>query len=105
MNQFISGIGIPPLTYEIIKKREREIGPFIEFFANESCKAATEEEVSLTKKNGNTEPGQNQAGIDASYDAAWQRRGSGRTYNSFSGKMQDTKNDKLRHEDKILQNL
>ena len=49
----------------------------VEAPAKESCKATKEKEIALSKETG--------SGIAASYDAGWQRRGSGRTYNSLSG--------------------
>ena len=48
----------------------------VEPLAKESCKAAKEKEIALSKETG--------YGIAASYDAGWQRPGSGRTYNSSS---------------------
>ena len=49
----------------------------VEALAKESCKATMEKEIALSKETG--------SGIATSYDAGWQRRGSGRTYNSLSG--------------------
>ena len=74
VNKFLTGLGVPPLSPCTIKKREREIGPMVEALAKESCKATKEKEIALSKETG--------SGIAASYDAGWQRRGSGRTYNS-----------------------
>ena len=76
VNKFLTGHGVPPLSPCTIKKREREIGPMVEAPAKESCKATKEKEIALSK---------DWIWIAASYDAGWQRRGSGRTYNSSSG--------------------
>ena len=49
----------------------------VEALAKKSCKATKEKEIALSKETG--------SGIAASYDAGWQRWGSGQTYNSLSG--------------------
>ena len=49
----------------------------VEALAKESYKATKEKEIALSKETG--------SGIAASYHAGWQRRGSGRIYNSLSG--------------------
>ena len=73
VNKFLTGLGVPPLSPCTIKKREREIGPMVEALAKESCKATKEKEIALSK------------GLDLGIAAGWQRRGSGRAYNSLSG--------------------
>ena len=81
VNKIVAGLGVPPLSPYTIKKQEREIGPIVEALAKESCKAVCkatkEKEIALSKETG--------SGIAASYNAGWQRRGSGRTYNSLLG--------------------
>ena len=77
VNKFLTSLGVPPLSPCTIKKREKEIGPMVEALAKESRKATKEKEIALSKETG--------SGIAASYGAGWQRRGSGRTYNSLSG--------------------
>ena len=65
------------INFLLALEREREIGPMVEALAKESCKATKEKEIALSKETG--------SGIAASYDAGWQRRGSGQTYNSLLG--------------------
>ncbi|XP_053383432.1 uncharacterized protein LOC128549808 [Mercenaria mercenaria] len=72
---FLSAINIPPIDPKNLKRREEEIGLSIEQCAEEYCVSLQEDIRSL--KNDNE--------IRVPFDGPWQRRGSGRDYNSLSG--------------------
>ena len=67
--------------HKILKRREREIGPVIEGVANATCEKAMALERMLTMKDNLEGPVE----ATASYDMGWQRRSSGRAYNSRPG--------------------
>nr|XP_006819930.1 PREDICTED: uncharacterized protein LOC102802238 [Saccoglossus kowalevskii] len=77
-NLLLSVLNIPGIHHKSLKEREREAGTVLCNIAQESCKKIIEEETLKTKKR-NLDCGHN---ISASYDAGWQKRGSGRTFNS-----------------------
>ena len=74
---------------KLLKKREREIGYHMEGLSEESCQEALTEEGTLSSRSYSATSDSTQnplpIEIDVSYDAGWQMRGSGRSYNSFSG--------------------
>ena len=72
LRRFMHSIGIPTISESSLKEREREIGPCFEKLALESCK----ESLMLEAEAG--------AEITASFDAGWQSRSSGKSYNSMS---------------------
>ena len=73
VRRFMHGIEVPTISETSLKKREREVGPVLEKLARESCNKGLEEEKQLAYD------------LVASFDAGWQSRGSGRSYNSKSG--------------------
>ena len=81
VERFLGTLEIPPPNRKTLKRREREVGPVIEKFANETCKTALELETLLSKGDSQEGPVE----LTASYDMGWQRRSSGRAYNSKSG--------------------
>ena len=81
VQRFLECLDIPPPSRNCIKQREREVGPVFEKVANETCKSALELETVLSSSDGHLGP----VDITASYDMGWQRRSSGRAYNSRSG--------------------
>ena len=83
INKFLAALGIPPVNHKLLKRREREFGSHVESLARESCSSAQLEEAKLSSLTLDPES-QNAIGIDVSYDAGWQRRGSGKCYNSLS---------------------
>ena len=87
VTKFLSSLGIKPLHHRVLKTREMEIGVQIERVAKESSKGALFEEASLTclEKAQREHNLNSQIDIDVSYDAGWQRRGSGKSYSSLSG--------------------
>ena len=70
----LSVMNIPPPSTKTIKKRERDVGPVIESVAKKNCL----QNVSIARTK-------HPDGVSAKADAGWQKRSSGRTYNSMSG--------------------
>ena len=70
-------MNIPTTCPKTLKRREREIGGKIEEKATESCEQAAKEEWSKTSEG--------EKGITVSYDMGWQKRGTGKSYNSLPG--------------------
>ena len=77
VNGLLSGMNIPTICPKTLKRREREIGGKIEEKATESCEQVAKEEWSKTSEG--------EKGITVSYDMGWQKRGTGKSYNSLSG--------------------
>ncbi|XP_062575241.1 uncharacterized protein LOC134237162 [Saccostrea cucullata] len=75
VSKIFSTLNIPILTPRNLKKRERETVPALETLARNSCDEALQLEVHQSSESG----------LVLSYDAGWQKRGSGRNYNSLSG--------------------
>ena len=67
-------MNIPCLHKRHLKKRERTVGPVIESLAKKRCL----ESNSVIRQSDSS-------GVRYSYDMGWQRRSSGRNYNSMSG--------------------
>lgn len=74
VNILLSAMNIPTIPPKSIKCREREIVPHLADMAEETCRQNLEEEVRLSDGN-----------LTASFDGAWQKRGTGRAYNSLTG--------------------
>ena len=83
LNNLLSTLNIPQISHTSLKDREEEIGAVIETFANNSVDAALMQEKELAAKEMHIED--SVPGIEISSDAAWQKRGSQRSYNSLSG--------------------
>ena len=81
VQRLLECLEIPPPSRTCFKAREREVGPSFEKIATESCKNALDLETSLSVSDCSEKP----VGITASFDMGWQRRSSGRLYNSKSG--------------------
>lgn len=81
VQRFLATLEVPPPARSTLKIREREVGPVIERVAEETCKKALELESCLTE----TDSTEGAVNLTASYDMGWQRRSSGRAYNSRSG--------------------
>lgn len=83
-NTVVSAMNIPPVCPKTLKRREREMGPVIESLAKRSCTCAAKEELEQT--TAGVEGGcESNVGIAVSYDMGWQKRGTGKSYNSTSG--------------------
>ena len=67
-----------------MKKRKREIRVTIERVATKSCQYTTELEQNLCSLNSSAGSKEGAVDLKASYDMGWQRKSSGRAYNSRS---------------------
>ena len=76
---FLSALEIPSPTSSMIKRREREMLGAIENVAKDSCNEAIVEEKRLSTGEDGKVAGH------VKYDMGWQKRGSGRSYNSSTG--------------------
>ncbi|XP_056006937.1 DNA polymerase III PolC-type-like [Ostrea edulis] len=74
LNTFLAVLNVPGISKQGLKEREREVGNTLKKMAEESCQAILLEEVE--KSDGN---------LTVSFDGAWQKRGTGRSYNSLTG--------------------
>lgn len=74
VNGFLSSLNIPTITQSTLKSREREITPHLHKMAEDSCNKHLREEISMSDGN-----------LTAGFDGAWQKRGTGRAYNSLTG--------------------
>lgn len=77
INTLLAVLNIPGICHKNLKEREREVGQKLEVMANASCKRNLANEVALTDSH--------EDGIVVSFDGAWQKRGTGRAYNSLTG--------------------
>ncbi|XP_052103081.1 uncharacterized protein LOC127736559 [Mytilus californianus] len=83
---FVTALNVPCISPNNLKSREREIGKTIEEYARTSCKKALEEEYLMNRNDRtNEEDTQLNKSLDVSFDGGWQKRGSGRSYNSTTG--------------------
>ena len=48
MNAFLCTIGVPSISKITLKRRERDIGPYVELTAKQSCTRASHEEKKLS---------------------------------------------------------
>ncbi|XP_048749762.1 uncharacterized protein LOC125647095 [Ostrea edulis] len=77
VNTLLAILNIPGICHANLKEREREVGQKLEEMAIASCSRNLANEVALTDSQ--------EDGIVASFDGAWQKRGTGRAYNSLTG--------------------
>ena len=83
--KFMASLEVPPVSARTLKNREREIGVTIEKVAKKSCLDIIELEQKLCSLNSSAADKESVVDLKASYDMGWQRKGSGRAYNSRSG--------------------
>ncbi|XP_070538473.1 uncharacterized protein [Ptychodera flava] len=81
INKFLTVLNMKAIHHKSLKKSEREVGKAIENVAKESVRRALFEEKEVTCKQSNDT---NEL-ITVSVDGGWQKRGSGKCYNSLSG--------------------
>ncbi|XP_072035542.1 uncharacterized protein, partial [Amphiura filiformis] len=74
VNNFLTTMNLPHVYENLLKRREREVGPHVEIAAKRACQEATKEETADMEEQG---------GVVASYDMGWQKRG--RAHNSLTG--------------------
>ena len=83
--KFMASLEVPPVSARTLKNREREIGVTIEKVAKKSCLDIIELEQNLCSLNSSAADKESVVDLKAGYDMGWQRKGSGRAYNSRSG--------------------
>ncbi|XP_055999188.1 uncharacterized protein LOC125656742 [Ostrea edulis] len=74
VNGLLASLNIPTITQNSLKEREREVGNQLALMAEESCRQHLSREIEMSEGN-----------LSASFDGAWQKRGTGRAYNSLTG--------------------
>ncbi|CAG2205332.1 unnamed protein product [Mytilus edulis] len=79
LNAFLSILNMPTVSHKMFDQRSKEVGEVLESLAEESMVEWTEKEKTLTKECGGDES------ITVCVDAGWQKRGSGRAYDSLTG--------------------
>ncbi|XP_071168369.1 uncharacterized protein [Mytilus edulis] len=79
LNAFLSILNMPTVSHKMFDQRSKEVGEVLESLAEESMVEWTEKEKTLTKECGGDE------NITVCVDAGWQKRGSGRAYDSLTG--------------------
>ncbi|XP_071126560.1 uncharacterized protein [Mytilus edulis] len=80
INGLLSILNIPTVSHCMIDSRIREVGDVIESVADQSMEEWTEREKEMTRESDGND------NVKVSVDAAWQRRGIGRSYDSLTGK-------------------
>ncbi|XP_062588873.1 uncharacterized protein LOC134250528, partial [Saccostrea cucullata] len=78
LNTLLSDLNIPPVSHTTLLARQRDVGIAFREMAKESTEKALQEEINLTKRKTGSED------LTVSVDAGWQKRGSGRSYDSLS---------------------
>ena len=61
VNAFLCTVGVPSISKTTLKRREREIGHYIELAAKHSCKRASHDEKRLTLEAAGLPEGSNDA--------------------------------------------
>lgn len=79
MNSILAALNIPQVQHKLVSKRQTEVGQAVEVVANSSVLECLEEECNATEKETGSKD------ICVSVDAGWQKRGSGKAYDSMSG--------------------
>ncbi|XP_062591668.1 uncharacterized protein LOC134253169 [Saccostrea cucullata] len=74
LRNFLMECNLPPMSETTIQKIQKKIGQTIIDCAVQSCKEARQEEIDLSPEK-----------VQVSFDAGWQKRGSGFNYNSNTG--------------------
>ena len=92
VSRFLSAVGADLPSKGCLRSREREVGHATVKLAKNCCVKAIEKEVELTLSADTDQPCTESAtsvssttNISGSIDAAWQCRGSGRSYKSLFG--------------------
>ncbi|XP_062621637.1 uncharacterized protein LOC134283204 [Saccostrea cucullata] len=85
VSNFLTALNLPSIHPSTLRARENEIGATLRNYTQESCDEALLKEANLTSKSGEDHEDEDDTSpINISFDAAWQKRGSGRSYNSHS---------------------
>uniref|UniRef100_K1P9C4 Mutator-like transposase domain-containing protein n=1 Tax=Magallana gigas TaxID=29159 RepID=K1P9C4_MAGGI len=79
INGILAELNIPPISKTLLYTRQEEVGQATESVASSSINDALQEELEATTKNKQS------TSNTVSVDGAWQKRGSGRSYDSLTG--------------------
>lgn len=97
LSRLLSAMNVPPIHHKSLKALERLLDLNVEEVAEASCREARREEANKEDatsvvcdqdidKAFTVEPSVVDTELTASYDAAWQKRGTGHQYNSLTGR-------------------
>ena len=76
VSTFLSGCNLPSISPSTLRKKQKELAPVIIQTAETSCHEAREEEKEASEVNE----------FEVSFDAGWQKRGSGWSFSSLTGR-------------------
>lgn len=79
INGLLTTLNIPAISSKTIQKRQMETGSAIEKVAEDTIQNVLQDEIHATAENEGAEE------LTVSVDAGWQKRGSGRSFDSLSG--------------------
>nr|XP_034322437.1 uncharacterized protein LOC109617730 [Crassostrea gigas] len=79
INGLLTTLNIPAISSKTIQKRQMETGSAIEKVAEDTIQNVLQDEIQATAENEGAEE------LTVSVDAGWQKRGSGRSFDSLSG--------------------
>ncbi|XP_061187273.1 uncharacterized protein LOC133195447 [Saccostrea echinata] len=79
VNDLLTSINIPALSTKTIQNRQTETGLAIEKVAEDTIQQVLQDEILATVETERAEE------LTVSVDAGWQKRGSGHSFDSFSG--------------------
>ena len=85
----MTSLEVPSISAKTLQKRKRAIGVRIEKVAKKFCLDATELEHNLCSLSSSAAYKEGIVDLKVSYGMGWQRKGSGREYNSRSGQCFD----------------
>lgn len=79
VNALLSSLNIPTVSTRTLQNRQNELGTVMEKVAEDTKRSSLHEEIQATLESEGTD------GLTVSVDAGWQKRGSGRSFDSLSG--------------------
>ncbi|VDI58961.1 Hypothetical predicted protein [Mytilus galloprovincialis] len=85
VNRYLANLNINGMSQSAFKKREKEVYEPIRKVAQNSLDTSLEEEKSKSPVIEDSENGEDVSLVTVKYDMGWQKRGSGRKYDSKSG--------------------
>nr|XP_034331420.1 uncharacterized protein LOC117680512 isoform X2 [Crassostrea gigas] len=82
VNALLSSLNIPTVSTRTLQNRQNELGTVMEKVAEDTKRSSLHEEIQATLESEGTDE------LTVSVDAGWQKRGSGRSFDSLSGSTQ-----------------
>ncbi|XP_061171002.1 uncharacterized protein LOC133180520 [Saccostrea echinata] len=79
VNALLTSLNIPPISSRTLQNRQNETGTVMEKTAVETTRSSLHDEIQATLEYEGTDE------LTVSVDAGWQKRGSGRSFDSLSG--------------------